>query len=41
MQKKPLVKKQLKLKKINLKILKWKGKKKNSNIQSLARAKTI
>ena len=34
-----LVKKQLKLKKINLKILTWRGKKPNSNIQSLARQK--
>ena len=33
------VKKQLKLKYINLKILKWKGKKPNSNLQSLARKK--
>ena len=34
-----LVKKQLKLKKIDLKILTWRGKKPNSNIQSLARQK--
>ena len=34
-----LVKEKLKLNKINLKILKWKGKKPNSNIQSLARKK--
>ena len=34
-----LVKRQLKLNKINLKILKWRGKKPNSNIQSLARKK--
>tara|TARA_B100001121_G_scaffold59484_1_gene52433 strand:- start:565 stop:1638 length:1074 start_codon:yes stop_codon:yes gene_type:complete len=33
------VKKQLKLKKINLNVLKWKGKKPRSNIQSLARKK--
>ena len=33
------VKHQLKLKKINLKILKWKGKKPTSNLQSLARKK--
>ena len=33
------VKKQLKTKKINLKILKWRGKKPNSNLQSLAREK--
>mgnify|MGYP001289578752 CR=1 FL=1 len=33
------VKNQLKLKKINLKILKWKGKKPTSNLQSLARKK--
>ena len=33
------VKKHLKLKKINLNILKWKGKKPNSNLQSLARQK--
>ena len=32
-----LVKKQLRLKKINLKILKWKGKKPRSNLQSIAR----
>jgi len=34
-----LVKKQLKLKNINLKILKWKGLKPNSNLQSIARQK--
>ena len=34
-----LVKKELKLKKIDLKILKWIGKKPNANIQSLARKK--
>lgn len=34
-----LVKNQLKIKKINLKILKWKGKKPTSNLQSLARKK--
>ena len=34
-----LVKSQLRLKKINLKILKWKGKKPKSNIQSIARKK--
>ena len=34
-----LVKNQLQSKKLNLKILKWKGKKPNSNLQSLARKK--